>query len=243
MNYINQSMQSLATIYKAVFGFAIGTVLFTACKKDTAAPSLDDGKSTVVRDLAGDTLASIGVPPPGSNKERRPFHLFTFRLSDQKRQFVRNGADSAIYLKNADWDLAFTNEYNSLVTINSGTMPGAPGYGGSGKGALLVIDKYYDQVTEAPSEAEFNEHGRSSVGWDAGNGNGWFFYSLQNHICVPIKGRTYVIRTATGRYAKLDLVNIYLGNPPQVTDLFWPAPYLTFRYYVAEDGSRNLSTR
>jgi hypothetical protein len=218
-------------------------LLLTACKKDDAAPSLEDGKSTVVKDLAGDTLATMGEPPAGSNKEKRPFHLFTFRLSDKKQQFVRTAADSAAYLQNTDWDLAFTKEYNSLVVINNGTIPGTPGYGGAGKGALLVIDKYYDQVTEAPSDAEFDAKGKSAVGWDAGNGVGWYFYSLQNHICVPIKGRTYVIRTATGKYAKLDLVNIYLGNPPQVTDLFWPAPYLTFRYYIAEDGSRNLSTR
>lgn len=230
-------------IFKPLRIAMLGIALLAACKKDDVQPSLEDGKSSVIRDLAGDTLATMGDPPPGSNKERRPFHLFTFRLSDKKQQFVRDAADSARFLNNADWDIAFTKEYNSLVTVNSGTVPGNPGYGGPGKGALLVIDKYYGQVTEAPSDVEFNANGRSSVGWDAGNGDGWYFYSLQNHICVPIKGRTYVIRTAAGKYAKLELVNVYLGNPPQVTDLFWPAPYLTFRYYVAEDGSRNLSTQ
>ena len=236
-------IRQVICVMKAFFFTGISALLLVACKKDDAAPSLEDGKSIVVRDLAGDTLASIGDPPAGSVKVKRPFHLFTFRLSDRKQQFVQNATDSATYLKNADWDLAFTNEYNSLVAINSGTAAGTPGYGGPGKGAMVVIDKYYDQVTEAPSDEVFNESGITAAGWDAGNGNGWYFYSRQNHICVPIKGRTFVIRTAAGKYAKLDLVNIYLGNPPQVTDLFWPAPYLTFRYYVAEDGSRNLSTR
>lgn len=236
-------MKRLTIICKSISTIILSAALLTACKKDAEEPSLEDGKSTVVRDLAGDTLATMGEPPAGSNKEKRPFFLFTFRLGDKKQQFVRTAADSATYLKNTDWDLAFTKEYNSLVVVNSGTMAGTPGYGGTGKGAMLIIDKYYDQVTEAPADAEFDANGKSGAGWDAGNGNGWYFYSLQNHICVPIKGRTYVIRTATGKYAKLDLVNIYLGNPPQVTDLFWPAPYLTFRYYVAEDGSRNLSTK
>ncbi|RXK83940.1 hypothetical protein ESB13_12575 [Filimonas effusa] len=233
----------MSCVLRPLLFTCVGILLLVACKKDDVAPSLEDGKSTVVKDLAGDTLASIGDPPAGSVKEKRSFQLFTFRLSDRKQQFVKDAADSAAYLKNADWDLAFTNEYNSLVAINNGTATGTPGYGGPGQGAMVVIEKYYDQVTEAPSDEVFNGSGITAAGWDAGNGNGWYFYSRQNHICVPIKGRTFVIRTAAGLYAKLELVNIYLGNPPQVTNLFWPAPYLTFRYYVAEDGSRNLSTR
>lgn len=237
-------MKKLLGIFLESFCFiCCCMLLLVACKKEDTRPSLDDGKSTVIRDLAGDTLASVGAPSAGSGKIKRPFYLFTFRLRDRKQQFVRDAADSAAYLKNADWDLAFTKEYNSLVTVNNGTAAGTPGYGGPGRGAMVVVDKYYDQVTEAPSDEVFTQSGIAEAGWDAGNGNGWYFYSLQNHICVPIRRRTYIIRTAAGMYAKLELANIYLGNPPQVTDLFWPAPYLTFRYYVAEDGSRNLSTR
>jgi hypothetical protein len=49
--------------------------------------------------------------------------------------------------------------------------------------------------------------------------------------------------SAGGKYARLELINVYKGNPPVVTDLFWPAPYFTFRYFVQEDGSRNLQTK
>ena len=51
------------------------------------------------------------------------------------------------------------------------------------------------------------------------------------------------IRTANGKYAKLELVSMYKGAPAVVTNLYWPAPYFTFRYYVQQDGSRNLATK
>ena len=218
-------------------------VALASCKKDKIEQGLDDGKSTVIIDLPGDTLASLGTPVAGSGKEQRPFHLFTFRFSNKKQQFVRNGADSAAYLLTTNWDIAFTKEYNSQVTVNSGTYSGTPGFGGTGKGNLLIIEKPYDQVNEAPSDAEFTTNGAAGAGWDSGNGHGWFFYSTSNHICVPVKNRTLVLKTATGKFAKLEMLNIYKGNPPVVTDLFWPAPYLTFRYYVQEDGSRDLRTK
>lgn len=218
-------------------------LLMLSCTKEAEQPGLEDGNSTIVFDMAGDTLASMGEPLPGSGKEQRPFHLFTFRFSDKKQQFIRNAADSAAYLLNTDWDIAFTKEYNSLMTVNSGSYTGTPGYGGPGQGNMLILEKPYDQVNEAPSDAAFATNGIASVGWDPGNGRGWFFYSLSNHICVPVKNRTFVLKTATGKYAKLELLNIYKGNPPVVTDLFWPAPYLTFRYFVQQDGSRNLKTK
>lgn len=212
---------------------------FAACTKDNVAPSKEDGVSVVVYDLACDTLASMGDT---EGKEKRPFYTVLFSMTTRQTRFIKNAADSAQYLKKADWDIAFSKEYNSYVAVN-GQFPGTPGNGGPGKGVMVVVDKPYDQVTEAPADAEFDTNGNGGTGWDTGSGYGWFFYSLQNHICVPIKNRTFVLRTATGHYAKLELLNIYKGNPAVVTDLFWPAPYLTFRYFVQTDGSRNLRTK
>lgn len=214
-------------------------ITLAACTKDNVVPSKEDGVSVVVYDLACDTLASMGDT---DGKEKRPFYTVLFSMSTKQHRFIKNAADSAQYLKKTDWDIAFSKEYNSYVVVN-GQFAGTPGYGGPGKGVMVAVDKPYDQVTEAPSDEVFNASGNSGAGWDNGSGYGWFFYSLQNHICVPIKNRTFVLRTATGNYAKLELLNIYKGNPAVVTDLFWPAPYLTFRYFVQTDGSRNLKTK
>lgn len=217
-------------------------LLLNACKKETTPPSLEDGKSTVVYDLAGDTGASMGDGVEG--KEKRPFFAFLFRFSDKQQLWLKTAADSANWLQTTDWDICFSGVYNSLVSCNSGKLVANPGYGGPGQSTGIVMtDKPYHQVTTAPSDEVFATSAYSGTGWDSGNGFGWFFYTLSNHIAVPIKNRTFVLKTATGKFAKLEILNVYQGNPPTVTDLNWPAPYFTFRYYVQADGSRNLSTQ
>lgn len=217
-------------------------VLIASCKKEAAKESLEDGKSTVIYDLAGDTGASMGSGVDG--KQQRPFYPFLFRFSDSRQIWLKTKTDSATYLKSGDWDLCFSDVYNSLVSCNGGSIIANPGYGGPGLSAGIVkVDKPYRDVTEAPSDEVFANEAYSGAGWDAGNGFGWFFYSLSNHICVPVKNRTFIMKTAKGKFAKFEILNIYQGNPPSVTDLNWPAPYLTFRFFVQEDGSRNLSTQ
>ncbi len=209
----------------------------TGCKDqdDRIGP---DTRSTQVHDLPGDTEASIG-------EVQRPFYPLIFRFDDGSHQLIRSGADSLTYLQSNQWDIAFTGNYNSELFINNGTQRGNPGFGGPVSGtAIVMFEKAYDRVTEAPADQEFDASTITSVGWASGSGSpGWFFYSLDNHISVPIKNRSYVLRLPDGKYAKLEIQNIYKNNPPVVTDLYWPAPFLNFRYYVQQDGSKNLDTR
>lgn len=225
------------------FSLLLLVVMFSlSCKKETTEVTLEDGKSTVIYDLAGDTGASMGDGVDG--KEKRPFFPFLFRFSDKQQIWVKTAADSAAFLQTTDWDICFSGVYNSLVSCNGGSLVSNPGFGGPGKSTgIVMIDKPYNLVTLAPADEEFTTAGYSGTGWDSGNGFGWFFYSLNNHIAIPIKNRTFVLRTAKGLFAKLEIINVYQGNPPTVTDLNWPAPYYTFRYYVQADGSRNLSTQ
>lgn len=205
-------------------------ILLTACSKKDDTLNSSDGVSTTITDLVGDTAAQMS--------EGTPFKSLYFSFA----------TGSAVVISDAEkattkWDLAFTGPYNAEVFINYGGYEYNPGYGGPGQGAVIQIDAPYDQVNTAPDATAFNASTLTKIGWDAGNGRGWFFYSLDNHIAVPIRNRTFVIRTATGKYAKLELLSVYKGNPPVVTDLYWPAPYFTFRYFVQEDGSNNIRTK
>lgn len=215
-------------------------MLLASCSKDDAPPAVHDIKSTTISDLAGDTLASMGTSIGG--KEQRPFYGVTFSFATRQTHLIKTAADSARYLQNADWDIAFTKEYNSYVVTNNGNVAGTPGFGGPGQGRMVIVEAPYDQVHTAPGDDVFENKGVAGVGWDSGSGYGWYFYSLSNHIAVPVRNRTFIVKTATGKFAKLALLNIYKGNPPVVTDLFWPAPYLTFKYFVQENGSRDLKT-
>ena len=221
------------------FTYLLGAILLltASCKKEdnnVAKTNYEDGVSTVIYDLAGDTEASVADGVEG--KERRPFKTFYFKLGTK----LQSWDSSAANRKSNSWDLAFTEVYNALVYVNNGSVNG-PGSGGPGKGMIMAVDSPYSAVTTAPLE----ESNLSFVGWDGypqPYNTGWYFYSLSTHLAIPIKNRTFVLRTAEGKYAKLELINVYQGNPPAVTDLYWPAPYFTFRYYVQEDGSRNLKT-
>lgn len=214
-----------------------------SCSKEEVAPVLEDGKSSVIQDLAGDTGASVGDGVDG--KEKRPFRTFLYSLTDKKQIWLNNAADSARYMKTTDWDIAFTDIYNSIVYVNSGSIDKSPGFGGTAKGAIIKLDKAYDEVDAVPADANFDNN-QGFVGWQGWPQTynyGWYNYSLTTHLAVPIKGRTFILKTASGNYAKLELINVYQGNPPVVTNLHWPAPYLTFRFFVQQDGSTNLKTR
>lgn len=208
-----------------LIALAVVTAL-SSCTKEQVKPQLQDGSSTVVADLPGDVGSTINTG----------FKTFYF-------SFSTNGKVDSTAKQSSLWDLSFGREYNSYIGINNGTNPGSYGFGGQGKGVLIAVNQAYDLVKEAPSDADFTGKGVTSVGWDPGNGSGWYFYDLKTHIAVPVKGRTFVLRTAEGKYAKLELVSMYKGAPAVVTDLNWPSPYFTFRYFVQQDGSRNLSTK
>jgi hypothetical protein len=225
-------------------GLLFLTGAFTSCKKEEMDQNgvLEDGRSVVITDLAGDTQAAMGSGTPG--KEARPFYTFLFRLRDQKQIWIRNLADSVQWLKTKDWDLAFTGPYNSEVYVNDKDYRYNPGYGGTAKSAVIMLEQSYDTLNQAPSDQAFSASEVTKIGWaSSASSNGWFFYSLSSHIMQAIPNRTYAIRLPDGKYAKLQLINAYKGNPPSVTDLNWPAPYYTFKYYVQQDGSKNLQTK
>ncbi|MBW1655673.1 HmuY family protein [Flavobacterium quisquiliarum] len=223
----------------------LATVLLTSCssnEEDNSA-TLVDGKSTVITDLAGDTGASMGGNTDG--KEQRGFHTFLFRFSDKKQIWLHTKADSLQYMKTTDWDIAFTGPYNSEVYVNNSKYQYNPGFEGPAQNtAVVLLNEDYRNVTQAPADADFNTSEITKIGWaSSASSAGWFYYSLSSHIMQSIPNRTYAIRLPNGKFAKLQLVNAYKGNPPAVTDLNWPAPYFTFRYYVQNDGTKNLNTK
>ncbi|MDH5826181.1 HmuY family protein [Sphingobacterium faecium] len=222
-------------------------LLFASCNKENVDPNkqLEDGISTIISDLAGDVEAHVGSGGTGGEvKEQRDFHTFLFRFSDQKQTWLKTAADSSTSFAKKDWDLAFSNQYNSMLYVNDGTMKGNPAYGNGSKHKVLLVRKNYDQVLTAPTDAEFDSSSINAFGMITDEySQGWFNYDLTSHLVKVMPGLTYVIRLSNGKYAKLQMINVYKGNPPAVTDITWAAPYFTFKYFVQEDGSKNLKTK
>lgn len=199
----------------------------------------------------------IQVQYSRSGKETGVYNMFVFRFSDGTQQIIRDGADSARYLKSGNWDIAFTDNFNSLIWLNNAGYEKNPGYGGPVTRTSLVMYEYgYDFMNEAPADSVFDAVPPSGmqIGYASEYGTGvnaWYEYSTTTHLAQPYPYRAYYLRLqqtdpvtgeSTIRYGKLQLISMYRGAPEVVTDLNWPSPYFTFRYYIQPDGSHNLKT-
>jgi hypothetical protein len=205
-----------------------------------------------------DNTNFIQVQYSKSGKESGIYNMFLFRFRDQHQQFIRDAADSARYLKTDQWDLAFTENFNSLVWLNNGSYNKNPGYGSPlTRTALLPYHYGYDFMEEAPADQLFDavQPSEMQIGYASEFGagvNAWYEYSNTTHIAQPFPYRAFYLRLQridprTGqssyRYGKLQLISMYKGAPETVTDLNWPSPYFNFRYFIQENGSRNLRTK
>jgi hypothetical protein len=116
-----------------------------------------------------------------------------------------------------DWDLGFRRY---LIIANGG-----PGFRGRG-GILDLGTVPFGQVHEVPAMGyQLNE-----TNPDPRNAAiaGWYRYGFFSHVLSP-KSHVWAVRTAEGRYAKLELISYYCpGRQPGC---------LTFRYVYQANGS------
>jgi hypothetical protein len=139
-------------------------------------------------------------------------------------------ADSA----STEWDLAFKS---TTILVNGGAS-------GPGMGAAAVLeDTSFAAVTEAPPADSFAvDRGtdRMETAIPGGAGNGWYDYDFASGVVSP-RPAVLVVRTADGRYAKVEIESYYRGAPaPEELDPEEGFRYYTFRYLLQPDGSRSF---
>lgn len=118
------------------------------------------------------------------------------------------------------WDLAF-RRFNIIVN-------GGEGFGGRG-GVLDLGAVDFASVERAPAEGyDVTLARRDSVAEPLRR---WYRYGFTSHLLTPKPG-VYALRTADGRYAKLEILSYYCpGAMPGC---------VTFRYVYQGDGSPDL---
>lgn len=127
--------------------------------------------------------------------------------------------------KTTKWDLAFSG---TTILVNGGTS-------GSGKGAALVLEKPFDTVTEAPKDGYKTDEGSGNA-IASGSGNSWYKYDMNVHAILPITGRTIIVKTAEGKFAKIEFISYYKGAPEDVPTE--ESKYYTFRYVLADENGK-----
>lgn len=121
-----------------------------------------------------------------------------------------------------DWDLAFRRFH---IIANGG-----PSFSGEG-GIIRLEESDFDAVSALPDAAYVENWVRR----DTANAaiERWYSYSWTSHLLTPDPA-VYAVRTADGRYAKVQLLGYYCpGAQPGC---------LTFRYVYQGAGGRVLET-
>jgi len=150
------------------------------------------------------------------NANTKPYTYFNFAT----------GKDvAATEAKTTKWDIAFSK---TTIAINGGTS-------GPGQGGAQVLEQPFELIKQAPKDGykTDSENGSAIPG---GSGSSWYKYDMSVHAILPIVGRTILIKTAEGRFAKLEIISYYKGAPEEVPTE--ESSYFTFRYSLSDENGK-----
>ena len=203
---------------------ALTGIIFTSCDKDEVpAPVTVQTKS--VNNLQADTI--IGISSMG-----QPYGSGKYTLYSLETNAVIANRDSAT----TKWDIGFRG---TTIITNGGNS-------GPGTGGAFVYTGTFSDLAAIPADSTFRlDNAPTAYAVKTGSGNGWYNYNGATQLITPIPGRILVVRTATGKYAKIEIQNYYKGGvTPDATasdnDKLTKQRYYTFRYSYQADGSKNF---
>lgn len=215
-------MKKMMTKIAMGLGLSIALV---ACTKDEETIVVPVSAITV-KDLAADTVTGLGL-------DGRPQSAGTttyYSLVDNK---VVASTDAA----STKWDIAFSS---TKILINGGTS--GPGIGGA-----FVYVGLFDALKTIPADSNFSTDNSNAASFaiPLGSGKAWYTYDGLTTLVSPIAGRVLVIRTATGKFAKIEIISYYKGGvtlpaSASVNDKLFKQRYYTFRYAYQPNGSKTF---
>ena len=201
-----------------------GSIVFVSCEKEkTEAPVILQAQT--VNDLAADPI--IGISPQG-----QPYGSGKFTLYSLENNLVISNSDSATN----KWDLGFRG---TTIITNGGT-------GGPANGGAFVYVGTFTDLSQVPADSTFRtDNAPTSYAITIGSDKGWYHYDGATQLVTPIPGRVLVIRTASGKYAKVEIQNYYKGGiTPDASatddDKLTKQRYYTFRYINQPDGTKKF---
>ena len=202
-------------------------IALVACSKEEETIVVPVSVSTrTVNDLAADTVTGLGA-------DGRPQSAGTttyYSLVDNK---IIASTDAA----STKWDIAFSS---TKILVNCGTS--GPGIGGA-----FVFKGLFDDLKTIPVDSSFatDNSNAASFAIPLGSGRAWYTYDGLTTLVSPIAGRVLVIRTATGKFAKIEIISYYKGGvtlpaSASVNDKLFKQRYYTFRYTYQSNGSKTF---
>jgi hypothetical protein len=215
---------------RIIYFLFASVLLLSACTKDKIPTPIDTrrfdvvvtGNITTVRNLPADTI--IGFNAIGQPVGTGRYSFFSLETG----QWVPN-ADS----NTSRWDLAFAG---TVIRVNNLTS-------GPGSGGAFVYSGTFESLGSVPADSVFRvDNHPVSYAIPRGSGRAWYTYDGPTNLLTTIPGRILVIRTATGKFAKVEMLNYYRGGQTPSASApdsikYGDQRFLHFRYTFQPNGS------
>jgi hypothetical protein len=177
-----------------------------------------------VKDVPADTIVGLsGIGQPvGVGK-------FTFYSFENNAVVANSDSNST------KWDIGVRG---TTIITNGGTS-------GPGNGGAFIYVGTFDDLTSVPADSTFKVDASPNLAITAASNRGWYLYTPQTNLVTPLPGRVLVIRTATGKFAKVEILNYYKGGTtPDATApdalKIYSQRYYTFKFAYQADGTKNF---
>jgi hypothetical protein len=193
--------------------FLLAGSIFPGCKKDSG--------SSNTTPVNAQTVTNINADPTFTGN-----HYTFFSLERNETVAVTDSATNK-------WDIAFRS---TTIITNGGTS--GPGQGG----AFVQTGTTFNDYAKVAADSTFridNIAATPAFAIPTGSGNGWYNYNSATNVITPIPGRLIIVRTATGKYAKLEITSYY-KDAPATPDAGSLARYYHLQFGFQADGSKNF---
>jgi len=196
--------------------------LVACSKSETVTMPVVTVSTKVVNDLMADTV--LGLASNGM-----PYSAGKYTFYSLENNAIVPSTDSA----SAKWDLAFMS---TRILTNGGTS-------GPALGGAFIYTGLFDDLKTISADSVFKTDNAPTYAITTGSGKGWYTYDQLTSLITPLAGRVLVIRTASGKYAKLEITSYYKGGvtlPVSASDLekLTKQRYYNFRYTYQSNGSK-----
>ncbi len=131
------------------------------------------------------------------------------------------------------WDIGL--RFASIIVNSHASGPGA--------GGIVVMKGVYEDLDKAPDDgyAYDTTTTKLAVNSNPRSADAWYLYEPVNHNLSPKAGLFFVVKTANGRYAKLEVMKVnYVGWDPGAGDTYPESIQYKFRYTYQSNGTTQL---
>lgn len=205
-------------------GILMAVTFFVSCKKEQVAV-VETVTSKTITSLPADTI--VGIASNGQPVGTGKFSFFSIES---------NSAIASVDSNSKKWDIGLRG---TTIITNAGSS-------GPGSGGAFVFKGTFDELKTISADSIFRtDNGPTSYAIPTGSNKGWYVLDFVTNILSPIPGRVMVIRTANGKYAKVEILNYYKGgvNPAaNASDAEKSAKqrFYTFRFTYQSNGTKTF---